>query len=73
MNKGKKETYRQYLKEFKAMSRSGTRLYYPYDEEISPRYLAEHMACDTGATYMRDMELTDEGKVIGVHFTRIPV
>lgn len=63
--------FKAYLKELRAYENEGVRLYYPYDEECSPRFLAETMAKDPGATYMRDLVESEEGKVIKVHFNRI--
>ena len=63
--------FKAYLKEMRAYENEGVRLYYPYDEECSPRFLAETMAKDPGATYMRDLEESEEGKVISVRFNRI--
>jgi len=63
--------FKAYLKELRAYESEGVKLYYPYNEECSPRFLAETMAGDPGATYMRDLEESEEGKVIRVHFNRI--
>ncbi len=67
-----REMFRSYLREFRALRKEGAKLFYPGEQECSPRYLAEEMAYDSGATYMRDAQCTKEGKVVSVHFCRIP-
>ena len=66
-----KKLYLRYLKEFQMYAQQGIKLYYPYDRECSPSRLAERMAADRYATYMRDVERSEEGGVVGVHFNRL--
>ena len=59
------------MQELKKYQQQGTKLYYPYDVERSPRKIAEAIAYDTDATYMRDIEFGKEGKVKAIRFNRI--
>ncbi|MDO4614200.1 MAG: hypothetical protein Q4B15_01060 [Lachnospiraceae bacterium] len=67
----KAKAYRSYLKEFRNLREDGCELIYPTGEVIEPKRLAETMAEDSSATYMRDYEFNREGRVIRVTFTRV--
>ena len=66
-----RKLYQGYLEEFQTFAEQGVKLYYPYDRECTPVRLAERMAADRYATYMRDVVRSEEGSVIGVHFNRL--
>ena len=66
-----RKRYKAYFKEFKRLRKEGCRFYYPDGPEVSPKFLAEKIAYDTGATYMRDHDYDREGKVMRISFTRI--
>ena len=61
-----------YLKELEKLSGNGATLFYPYDKVSSPRYIAERMSGDRYATYMRDVECDEEGR-LKIHFSRVSV
>lgn len=64
------ETYQSYRREFRRLKAEGCVLCYPGFSEIKPKKLAEMMAYDTAATYMRDV-CRDEGGPVRISFNRI--
>ncbi|MCH4038727.1 MAG: hypothetical protein LKG48_05625 [Lachnospiraceae bacterium] len=70
-NYQEKGPYRQYRRELQSLRDGGCRLYYPGDREITPKQMAETMATDQGATYMRDTVYDQKGRPVGIHFQRI--
>ena len=66
-----RKRYKAYFKEFRYLKEEGCRFYYPDGVEVSPKFLAEKIAYDTNATYMRDPIYDQEGKVMRISFTRI--
>ena len=71
MNSDRRRSYDAYYKEFCSLWESGCRLYYQDGYETSPRRLAETMALDTHATYMRDQIYDAEGRLCRIDFMRI--
>ncbi|HUM83004.1 MAG TPA: hypothetical protein PLN48_04415 [Lachnospiraceae bacterium] len=71
MPKTKRQSFKSYYKEFRGLKESGCRLFYPEGNETTPKCLAETMAYDTAATYMRDNLYDQEGRVKKVSFMRI--
>ncbi|MBP3877085.1 MAG: hypothetical protein J6E44_03910 [Lachnospiraceae bacterium] len=73
MSKSQSRSYKSFRREFKALHDSGCRLFYPENREIRPADLAETIAKDPDATYMRDEVYDRKGRMIKVHFTRIEI
>ena len=68
-----RKRYKAYFKEFRHLKEEGCRFYYPDGREVSPRYLAEKIAYDTNATYMRDHHYDQKRKVMRISFTRVVI
>ncbi|MDO4804412.1 MAG: hypothetical protein Q4A32_06295 [Lachnospiraceae bacterium] len=68
-----RKRYKAYFKEFRHLREEGCRFYYPDGTEVSPKFLAEKIAYDTDATYMRDHIYDQERKVMRISFTRIAI
>ena len=66
-----RKRYKAYFKEFRHLEKEGCRFYYPDGTEVSPKFLAEKIAYDTAATYMRDHTYDRERKVMRISFTRV--
>ena len=66
-----RKRYKTYYKEFRKLKQKGCRFYYPDGKEVSPKFLAEKIAYDTDATYMRDHIYDRKGKVMRISFTRV--
>ena len=71
MNDSPKNLYQSYCREFRRLRRNGCLLCYPENEEIAPERLAEMIACDPQATYMRDPCYSEEGGLIRICFQRV--
>lgn len=71
MRNTKSETYQSYRREFKRLRHEGCILCYPEDEEMKPGQLAEMIACDKKATYMRDTFYNEKGGPEQINFHRI--
>ena len=66
-----RKRYKAFFKEFRHLQEEGCRFYYPDGTEVSPKYLAEKIAYDTKATYMRDHTYDRKRKVMRISFTRV--
>ena len=73
MTKLHKRSYKSFRREFRMLRAGDCRLYYPGEREIRPRELAETIAGDPDATYMRDAVYDRKGRLVKVHFTRVVI
>lgn len=69
--KDQSRDYKSYRREFRALRESGCELYYPEGVRIKPADLAETIAGDPGATYMRDTVYDRKGRAKSISFVRI--
>ena len=63
--------FKSYFKELKNLRKKGIHLYYPNDNEVSPKRIAEKIVYDNSVTFMRDPQFDNEGRMESVRFTRI--
>ncbi|MCI1722330.1 MAG: hypothetical protein LKM35_05290 [Lachnospiraceae bacterium] len=71
MGNSEHEKFKSYRREFKKLRADGCILCYPESSEVKPKKLAEMMAYDTAATYMRDVCRDDKGGLVRITFSRI--